>query len=88
VNSEFSHPNRRPSVSTNRQLLLFVEVAPGAAVNVELELEQPSRSTTTPPTTLDGAPALAGGFAESPQAPTDTAITPAASATARRAAGL
>jgi hypothetical protein len=68
VNSEFSHLNRRPSVSTKRQLLLFVEVAPDA--DVAVELEQPSGITTTPPTALDGAPALTGGFAELPQAPT------------------
>jgi len=81
VNSESVQLNRRPSVNTNWQLLLLVEVAPEAE-DRDTELEQPSGITSTPLAALDGA-----GFAEPPHPPTHTARTPALSSATKRVTG-
>jgi hypothetical protein len=78
---EAGHLKRRPSLSTNWQLLLLFELAPEAAC--EVELEQPSEVTSMPAATLDGAAAFDGaGFAELPHPPTNTKRAPAASTAA------
>ena len=80
VNSELWQRNRRPSVNTNWQPLLLVDVAPEGD-GVEVELVQPSGITSTPLGTLEPAAAFGAGFAPLPHAPTLTATA----ATARTA---
>jgi len=78
---EAGHLKRRPSLSTNWQLLF--ELAPEAAC--EVELEQPSEVTSTPAATLTGAAAFDGAcFAELPHPPTHTNSAPATSTAAGR----